>query len=82
MSNKVVTLVDVARSPGAAALRALRLELGLSQEAAGSLRRMNARQVRKYENNESPMEALELYIELLALVMQRRASANDNRKAA
>lgn len=73
-SPKVLTLPTVARSPGAARLRSAREALGLSQEAAGQLRGISARQVRKLENNESPNDGLELLAELEARLATKRAA--------
>jgi len=73
-SAKLRLVPELARSPGASRLRAARLALGLSQEAAGRIRGISARQVRKLENNESPNDGLELLVELEALAQAKRAA--------
>ncbi len=70
---KVIRTGDIARPSAASRMRERREAAGLTQEQAGALRRKEARQVRKWENGESPLDALELYLELEALAAKRAA---------
>ena len=60
---------------GADALREMRRLAALSQERAGQLKRLDARQVRRFENGESPVVALDLYLELEAIAAGIRRAA-------
>jgi transcriptional regulator with XRE-family HTH domain len=73
MSCKLLTLPLAPRTltSGAAALRSMRLLAGLSQERVGQLKQLDPRQVRRFENGESPVVALDLYLELAELVAAR-----------
>jgi transcriptional regulator with XRE-family HTH domain len=70
---KVTRLSSVARTPGAARLRELREAAGLTQEQAAQVRGVDARQVRRWENGESPLDAVEYLLELEALAARRAA---------
>jgi len=53
----------------------VRLRAGLSQERAGQLLHLDARQVRRWENGESPVDALDLYLALEELAAGVRGRA-------
>lgn len=75
MAAKIRPIGEFARSPGASRLRSARLALGLSQEEAGRLRGIGARQVRKLENNESPCDGLELLAALEEAITSGKRAA-------
>jgi transcriptional regulator with XRE-family HTH domain len=70
---KLSTLSSVTRTPGAARLRELREAAGLTQEQAAQRRGIDARQVRRWENSESPLDAVEYLLELEACATKRAA---------
>jgi transcriptional regulator with XRE-family HTH domain len=70
---KVTPLSTVTRTPGAARLRTLREAAGMTQEQAAQARGIDARQVRRWENGESPLDAVEYLLELEALAAKRAA---------
>lgn len=77
MPSNVRMLPVVARTPPSSGdrLRSVRLRAGLSQERAGQLLHLDARQVRRWENGESPVDALDLYLALEELAAGVRGRA-------
>lgn len=73
LSKKVTNLASVPRTPASARLRELRLAAGLTQEQLAERRGVDVRQVRRFETGESPMEALEMYLDLEQLSAKRAA---------
>lgn len=70
---KVTRTSDVTRPRAAAHLRKLRHAARLTQEGAAELRKLHARKVRKWENGESPLDAVEYLLELEACAAKRAA---------
>ena len=60
MKPKLVTPLPEPRTLASAALKELRRAAGLTQEQAGALIGLDARQVRRWENAEVPLGPLEL----------------------
>lgn len=72
-AKKVTSIPSQPRTPASARLRELRIAAGLTQQELANRRGVDVRQVRRFETGESPMEALEMYLELEELSTRRAA---------
>lgn len=70
---KVTRTSDDSRPRAASKLKSLRLERGLTQEQAAALVGVDARRVRKWENGEAAIDAVEYLLELEARAAKRAA---------
>jgi len=71
--RKMLPGPGLARTQASSVVRRARVRAGLTQEQAGELLGVDARQVRRWESGESPMGALELVV-LLEGAGTRRAA--------